>query len=201
MARYRDVQAFADRAPRYESGWRGDMHRDIARRTATLAVAIDGGARRVLDVGCGTGLVLRELSRGLADAEELLGVDAAAAMVDTASALTEDRRLRYSTAVAENLPFDDGRFDLVVSATSFDHWEDQAKGLSECARVLRPGGHLVMSDVFSVLLLPTLLAGHRGRARTRGRAGELLGAAGFGDVRWHRLYQLIIQAAVASKVG
>ena len=58
MARDRDVQAFHDRAPGYESGWRGKMHLDIATRTADVALAVDTAPRRILDVGCGVGLAL-----------------------------------------------------------------------------------------------------------------------------------------------
>jgi hypothetical protein len=64
--------------------------------------------------------------------------------------------------------------------------------------VLAPGGHLVLADQFSLLLLPTLLAGRRGKARTRRRATQLLDAAGFHGVTWHDLYALIIKAATAT---
>ena len=52
-------------------------------------------------------------------------------------------------------------FDLVVSTTSFGYWVDQRVGLAQRARVLAPGGCLVLTDLFLALLLPTLLAGHR----------------------------------------
>ncbi len=90
-------------------------------------------------------------------------------------------------------------FDLVVSTTSSGHWADQRAGLTECARVLAPGGCLVLADLFSALLLPTLLAGRRGKARTRRRAAHLLTAAGLHAPHWHRLYAVIIQAVTATK--
>lgn len=46
-------------------------------------------------------------------------------------------------------------FDLIVSTTSFDHWSDRQAGLVECARVLRPGGRLVLVDELSRWLVPT----------------------------------------------
>ena len=67
----------------------------------------------------------------------------------------------------------------------------------ECARVLAPGGHLVLADQFSLLLWPTLLAGRRGKARTRARATRLVTAAGLRSLRWHRVYGMIIQAVTA----
>src|SRR5262249_30342394 len=82
----------------------------------------------------------------------------------------------------ERLPYPDGVFDLVASTTSFDHWADQRAGLGECARVLVPGGHLLLADLFSPWLVPTLLGGRRGKARTRQRARRLLSAAGVKDL-------------------
>jgi len=87
----------------------------------------------------------------------------------------------------------------VVSTTSFDHWADQRAGLAQCARVLEPGGCLVLADLFSALLLPTLLAGRRGKARTKRRATRLVTAAGLHSPQWHRCYAVIIQALTATE--
>jgi hypothetical protein len=65
--------------------------------------------------------------------------------------------------------------------------------------VLAPGGYLVLVDLFSVLLLPTLVAGRREKARTKRRATQLLTAAGLHSPQWHRLYTAIIQAVTATK--
>jgi ubiquinone/menaquinone biosynthesis C-methylase UbiE len=180
-------------------GQRGRVHHDIATRTATLALSLGGKPSRILDVGCGTGLLLRFLAERLPDAKELVGIDAAPGMIVVAKSASSDPRVRFSTGVAESLSFPDALFDLVVSTTSFDHWEDQGVGLAECARVLDRPGHFVLVDLFSPWLVPTLFVGDRGYARTRHRANRLLAAAGFRAVEWHRLYALIIGAAVASK--
>ena len=199
MPRDRDVDAFSRRAAGYEGGRIGRLHRDIADRTVDLALSCAPGARRVLDVGCGTGYLLRQAARRLPDATDLAGIDAAPSMIQVArTASPDDARLRFSTGFAEELPYSAGSFDLVVSTTSFDHWADQRAGLVECARVLAPGGHLVVTDLFSLWLLPTLVAGHRGRARTTARAGRLLTAAGFHSLRWHRIYTLILKAVTAT---
>jgi SAM-dependent methyltransferase len=78
-------------------------------------------------------------------------------------------------------------------------WADQAAGIAECARVLAPGGHLVLADQFSLLLWPTLVAGRRGKARTRARATRLVQAAGLRSPHWHRVHAVIIQAVTAVK--
>jgi len=105
-------------------------------------------------------------------------------MIEAAEVAARDERLGFSVGTAEELPYPGTSFDLVVSTTSFDHWADQQAGLRECARVLAPGGRLVLVDLFSPWLIPTLIGGRRGKARTRRRAGRLLSAAG--KIRAHQ---------------
>jgi ubiquinone/menaquinone biosynthesis C-methylase UbiE len=198
MTRDRDVQAFGDRAPGYESGYRGQLHRDIVALSIDLALTRFGPPERVLDVGCGTGLLLRELAKRVPGAS-LTGIDAAPAMIEQARARGGDGQPPvFVQGTAERLPFEDGAFDLVISTTSFDHWKDQGAGLAQCHRVLAPGGHLVLTDQFSSWLLPTLVGSRSEKARTPLRATRLLAAAGFRSLTWHRLYAVIIRAVTAS---
>jgi ubiquinone/menaquinone biosynthesis C-methylase UbiE len=199
MARDRDVAAFGERAQRYDEGWRGRLHHQIADRTADLALTCVPAPNQILDVGCGTGYLLGQLAARAPQAGALAGIDAAPAMIEVASSAATDGRVRLVVGTAEQLPWPDRAFDLVVSTTSFDHWADQRAGLAQCARVLAPGGCLVLADLFSVLLLPTLLVGRRGKARTKRRATLLLMAAGLHSLQWHRLDTVIIQAVTATK--
>ncbi len=199
MARDRDVGAFDRRASGYESGRLGGLHHDIADRTVRIALTVAPNPRRVLDVGCGTGYLLRQMAARLPGAVDLAGVDAAPTMIEVArSTVPTDPRLRFAVGFAEALPHPAASFDLVVSTTSFDHWVDQGAGLAECARVLTPGGRLVLTDLFSIWLVPTLVAGRRGRARTVGRASQLLTAAGFRTLRWLRTYTLVLKTVTAT---
>jgi ubiquinone/menaquinone biosynthesis C-methylase UbiE len=198
MTRDRDVQAFHDRSPRYETGILGQLHAEIVTRSLDLALAHCPSPDHVLDVGCGSGLLLRDLARRLPGAASLAGVDAAAGMIEQARAKASDPRLKFELGTAERLPFPDGAFDLVISTTSFDHWADQLAGLAECHRVLAPYGFFVLTDQCSNWLLPTLVGSRRDRARTPLRATRLLSAAGFRSVTWHRLYAVIIKAVTAS---
>jgi ubiquinone/menaquinone biosynthesis C-methylase UbiE len=198
MTSHRDVAAFEERAAGYEQGWLGRLHHEIADRTAALALTSTTPPKRVLDVGCGSGYLLRVLANHFPDAEELAGLDAAPAMIKAATASAGDQRLRFSIGVAEKMPYPDGTFDLVVSTTSFDHWSDQQAGLSECARVLGPGGHLILADQFSAWLVPSLIISRRGKARTKRLVNRLLAAAGFRSLVWHELYAVIIKAVIAT---
>jgi ubiquinone/menaquinone biosynthesis C-methylase UbiE len=195
----RDVQAFDERAATYESGRHGQLHKEISDRVVELALSRVPAPRRVLDVGCGTGYVLRQLAARLPRAGEFLGVDAAPNMIEVARSTSSDERLTFVQGTAERLPADESAYDLVVSTTSFDHWADQAAGIRECARALAAGGALVLTDQFSNLLWPTMLASRRGKARTRSRATRLITAAGLRDPRWQRCYAVIIQSVTAVK--
>ncbi|WP_223693662.1 class I SAM-dependent methyltransferase [Leifsonia poae] len=197
----RDVLAYGRRAVGYERGPRGALHREIARRTASIAAgALTGvAAPRILDVGCGTGFLVRHLALLLPEAA-LVGVDAAAGMVEVAEHDRRgDPRMRFEHATAEQLPHADGAFDLVVSSTSFSHWSDQARGVRECARVLAPGGALVLVDVFTNLGLPPAVFGPGGSGRSLDRASRLIREAGLRPPQWRRAFAGVIRAAVSGR--
>jgi ubiquinone/menaquinone biosynthesis C-methylase UbiE len=198
---HRDIAAFDERAGGYEAGWRGRLHYEIADRTADLALHTVPRPSAVLDVGCGTGYLLRRLAARCPDAR-MVGIDPAPAMITAARAAAgENSRLAFLTGTAEGLTWPDRTFDLIVSTTSFDHWADQAAGLAQCARVLAPGGALVLVDQFSAWLWPTLLVSRRGKARTRRRATRLVTAAGLTSPQWHDVYAVIIRAVTARQPG
>jgi ubiquinone/menaquinone biosynthesis C-methylase UbiE len=194
----RDVDAFEARASGYEHGRLGTMHHEIADRSLRLALSFGDVSLRVLDVGCGTGYLLRSMAARCPDTELFVGVDPAPSMVDVATNEATDPRLEFTVGVAERLPLADSTFDLVISTTSFDHWADQLGGLRECHRVLQPGGRLVLVDQISVLLLPTLVGSRRGKARTRARCDQLLRAAGFQQLSWNSVYAVIINGVTAT---
>lgn len=198
VPRERDVAAFAARASGYESGWLGRFHRDLAQRALSFALTLDRTPQRLLDVGCGTGYLLREAARRLPGASELVGIDPALEMIEVARPAASDERLVFQPGVAERLAFADASFDLVFAVTSFDHWDDQHAGLRETARVLAPGGDFVLADLLSLWLWPTMLTVRRGRARTVRRARALLEDAGLQPTQRQNLYG-IVQAISARK--
>jgi ubiquinone/menaquinone biosynthesis C-methylase UbiE len=113
-----------------------------------LALQLLPQARRVLDVGCGTGQLLRH-ARPCYPTAQLVGVDLAGRMVATASAITPTKlAVRYVHGRVECLPFADEVFDLVFTTLSLRHWRDLSAGIAEIGRVLTPSGLLVLADVF-----------------------------------------------------
>jgi ubiquinone/menaquinone biosynthesis C-methylase UbiE len=133
--------------------------------------------RRILDVGCGTGRLLRAASERWPEAQSF-GVDPADQMI--AEAMRLNPRAVFRRAFAEALPFPDQSADVVVSSLSFHHWADQGKGLREIARVLRPGSYFCLAD-HAMLLLKLL--GEKVKSRKEIRA--LLMNAGL-TVRQHQ---------------
>ncbi|MGV0495105.1 class I SAM-dependent methyltransferase, partial [Mycobacterium kansasii] len=124
---------------------------------------------------------------------------------DPAMVRTAARRLQAYPEVtvrgadATDLPFSADSFDSVLSCLMLHHIVEWERAIAEIARVLRPGGSLVLVDRFSPWLVPTLAVGRGGRARTRHRAEKLLLQAGFQSPKWQRLYAVIINAVTANK--
>ena len=111
-----------------------------------LAAAEVSKPNAILDVGCGTGRLLRAAEQRFPNAA-LEGVDAAAGMIRHAQSVLPARsRIRFQVASAESLPFVNGQFDLVFSTMTFHHWDDQRGAISEVARVLKPGGRWLLAD-------------------------------------------------------
>jgi ubiquinone/menaquinone biosynthesis C-methylase UbiE len=146
MSHSHDVDRFNSWATTYERHW---MQRiifgPIQRTVLELAAEQVGGPGAILDVGCGTGKLLRTAQARFPRAK-LVGVDAAAEMVKQAQAMNEAGTIRFQQATAESLPFPGGSFDLVFSTMTFHHWSDQARGAAEVARVLTPGGRWLLAD-------------------------------------------------------
>lgn len=92
--------------------------------------------RDVLEVGCGTGLILRRIAEVARSAR---GVDISPGMLDKA----RQRGLEVVVGSATDLPYDDASFDTVTSFKVLAHVEDLPKALSEGARVTRSGGHIL----------------------------------------------------------
>lgn len=103
---------------------------------------------RVLDVGCGTGGGVRALAKRFPGLGAAVGVDKSETMVAEARARTtaaERARVEFVAADAHELPFPEGSFDSAYSLRVFEIIGDPRRALSEMARVLRPGGRVVIN--------------------------------------------------------
>jgi ubiquinone/menaquinone biosynthesis C-methylase UbiE len=166
--RDRAATRFDRRAATYEhSVLQPVLYLPVQQAALRLAARQLPAPRRILDVGCGTGALLRQAAQRFPDAQ-LVGVDLAGAMLAAAEAATPaELPIRFVHARAERLPLAAGVFDLVVSTMSFRHWSDQPAGLAQVRRVLTPGGVLVLAEVFAARPRRTIVPITR-RHRDRG---------------------------------
>jgi ubiquinone/menaquinone biosynthesis C-methylase UbiE len=128
-------------APRYEERWAVYVRRTTERTLAQLAPR---PGERILDVGCGTGALIRAVLRAQPRAH-VMGVDLSPAMLEIARS-GSGSLAALVVADAASLPLPDGSFDAVVSVSSFHFWADAPRALRELARIIRPGGRLVVTD-------------------------------------------------------
>jgi len=146
----------------------------------------------IIDVGCGTGRLLRVASVRWPKAQ-LFGVDPAEQMVAEATQLNPNAI--FEIAPAESLPFLDETADIVLSSLSFHHWANQGKGLQEIARVLRPGGLFCLAD-HNIIFLAKLF-GEKVKSREQIRA--LMIDAGFTLRQQQRLGMRFVLITLAQK--
>ncbi|MCC7363491.1 MAG: class I SAM-dependent methyltransferase [Dehalococcoidia bacterium] len=104
------------------------------------------GVERVLDIGTGVGFTALRLAP---QAREVVGIDITPAMLDQARALAAQRGVtnaRFEEADGAALPYPDASFDLVACRYCAHHFVDPLAVLREAARVLRPGGRMLLAD-------------------------------------------------------
>ncbi len=140
-----DVRQF-DRFARFYDWFTPSVDASVLREALALA---DGDVTRVLDVGGGTGRASRALSL-----PERVVVDASAGMLREARA----RGLDTVRADAATLPVRDDAVDAVLVVDALHHVGDRAGAVREAARVLRPGGVLVVQEFDPTTLRGRLLA-------------------------------------------
>jgi ubiquinone/menaquinone biosynthesis C-methylase UbiE len=141
------VSRFDRRARTYEDSALQQFLFGPAQDTALqLALRQLPRARRILDVGCGTGRLLRR-ARPCYPLASLVGVDLAGQMLASATTPTK-LSVQLVHARAEQLPFPDEVFDLVFTTMSLRHWTDPPAGIAEIGRVLTAEGALILADVF-----------------------------------------------------
>jgi len=200
------VAEYARAAQHYDEKWA--FYVEATTRETLRRLPMTSGAR-VLDVGCGTGELMRRLRAKYPHAV-LAGLDPVAEMLAVArDKLSGNEDLR--TGYADALPWGAGAFDVVVSCNMFHYISHPVQALREMGRVLRPGGSLVLTDwcddylacrVCNLYLRLTNRAFYKTYRQAECR--ELLHAAGYRDVTIER-YKISwlwgLMTAVVKKEG
>ena len=123
--------------PQIFAPWAEDLVETAALRTG----------ERVLDIGCGTGIVARIAARRLGNRGSVVGLDPSAPMLAAAraAATAEGAAVEWREGDALDQPFTDGAFEVVLCQQVLQFFPDKPRGLREMHRVLRPGGRIVLS--------------------------------------------------------
>ncbi len=104
---------------------------------------------RILDIGCGTGVMFGRLKKFAGKRGEVIGVDFSPAMIKRAKNKHKTDRKNFICADAHCLPFENKTFDRVICFSSFPHFSDKDKAIKEAARVLKSKGMLIISHLCS----------------------------------------------------
>lgn len=154
---------------------------------------------RVVDIACGTGILADRIERELHPAE-VYGVDMSEGMLKEARA--RSNRVQWLRGPAEQLPFDDGAVDAVVTTSAF-HFFDQPAALREFHRVLSPGGVVAVAALSTrqpLLQAPSAIkwkpAHHPSPTEVRG----LFEDAGFTIEEQHRVRRPLLTRPISDLI-
>jgi ubiquinone/menaquinone biosynthesis C-methylase UbiE len=134
-----------------------------------IAQLREHGSRRIADIACGTGILSDRIEREL-HPEEICGVDMSDGMLNQARA--RSNRVKWLRAPAEQLPFDDGALDAVVTTSAF-HFFDQPAALREFHRVLRSGGLVAVSALSTRQPMLQARSSHRWKPQHNASPAEM----------------------------
>ncbi len=135
------VREYDRLAPDYDRRWSFYIGATIRETLGRIDLQPDD---RVLDVGCGTGVLLEALSNTTSGAQ-LAGVDPSADMLAVARERF-DGTIVLKQGHAEKLPFPDEVFDVVISTNAFHYFRNPLGALQEMYRVLAPNGRIAITD-------------------------------------------------------
>ncbi len=121
------------------------LHARWRARAADLAALSPGDD--ALDVACGTGDLTLELARRVGPSGSVVGVDFAERMLELARVKADDSPIRFELANALALPFGDDQFAAATVGFGARNFSSLEAGLSEMARVVRPGGRVVVLEI------------------------------------------------------
>jgi ubiquinone/menaquinone biosynthesis C-methylase UbiE len=147
LERFADVDA-TDEAPMFQAFL--DRVEQLAavsaRRQRSYVLAQVAPGDQVIDVGCGLGTAATEMAVIVGDEGTVLGVDASDAMVTAATQRHAASRATFEQGDALDLAVGDATVDVYRAERLYQHLDDPAAAMGEAARVLRPGGRLVLID-------------------------------------------------------
>jgi len=148
-AQRNNLEIYDEVAAQWWSGdirWVRTLKNLVPGRLAWFDRHVEWAGMEVLDLGCAGGFMAEALHDRNA---RVTGIDPAAQAVDAARrhAETSGKAIRYDVGVGEDLPYENGRFDIVVCVDVLEHVADLTKVLAEVERVLKPGGTFLFDTI------------------------------------------------------
>ena len=131
---------FTSMSSSYDRGLAGKLSEPFYRLVCKESRLKQG--MKVLDVGCGVGLLLQRLNQ--AKKIDAYGVDINPTMLDIARQRLPEGN--FAQAVSEAMPYEDHTFDRLTACMAYHHFDDKESFAYEAARVLKPGGLLLIAD-------------------------------------------------------
>lgn len=125
---------------------RGKHHAFVRMIQAYVNTVPKDRALTVLDLGCGTGVVIREMLHRLHERSVFHGADISLAFLKAASRCDIGQRIQWDHLTTDELPYAAETFDVIVMHTLLSHVPDPASILCEARRVMKPGGRLIVFD-------------------------------------------------------
>lgn len=141
------------------------------------------GCKKVLDAGTGNGRYLRVLMKQVDPDAELVGCDLSIGMLRRAHARLKSNRPHLLTADVTRLPYQDAAFDAIIFGWVLEHLQEPLLGLKELARILMPGGKLLLMTTEHTVLGAICSRVYHCRTTKRSELKELCHQAG---LTWHR---------------
>ncbi len=132
---------YAQLAQVYDDKWRFYIEATLDATLKNIELQV---GERLLDIGCGTGVLLAAIEERYPEAI-LSGIDLTHEMLEIADKRLS-KKVYLEQSPAEKLPFEDERFDLIVSCNMFHYIRGPMKAIKEMERVLKPGGRVLIID-------------------------------------------------------
>jgi SAM-dependent methyltransferase len=118
----------------------------LRQREAVLHRLSLRGGDHVIDVGCGPGFLCESMAQAVGPTGRVVGVDISEDLIAFATSHKAGNCIEYRIGNATSLPVDAGRFDVAVSTQVMEYVSDADLALRELARVVRPGGRVLIVD-------------------------------------------------------
>ena len=160
---------------------------------------------RILDLDCGTGLLLEQLFEKCPNIEAR-GFDYRLEDLSKAKERLRGKNVSFDFGQAINLPYPDNSFDIFVSTTTFHHYKQPHKVMSEVRRVLKPNGMFIICDTYlsSMLRYLNMISKPVNDVTdmalySKKKIWQMLNAAGFTGIQWRLLnkYAYLVRAHAA----